>query len=120
MRLLVLPLVAVGLIATDQPREPGEAAMRFAFENKLQLQVAGALEFLAETSGPESVERAKSAGTDRFEVRSFRKLDCRRDDVGHLCSFAVDVSVTTGVLQHTLKGRFMPAPGGQLTFFQEG
>jgi hypothetical protein len=120
MRLMMLPLVAIGLIALDQPGEPGEMAMRSAFEAKLRDQVASALEFVAETAGADAVARVQAAGTDRFEVRAFRKLECRRDEIGHLCDFAVDISVTTGLMQHTLKGRFLPGPGGILSFAQEG
>jgi hypothetical protein len=119
MRLLMLPLLAIGLTAVDQPSEPGETAMRAAFEAKLRAQVASALDFVAETAGPDGVARIKAAGTDRFQVQGFRKLDCHRDEMGYVCNFAVDVSVTNGLIQHTLKGRFEQGPGGSLTFAQE-
>ena len=119
MRVLALPVVLLGLVTVDQSNEPSESAMRVAFEARLTAQVQSALDFVAETSGPEGIARVREAGTDRFEMRAFRKLDCLRDDAGHICGFAVDISVVNGAIQKTLKGRFLSGPGGRLTFTQE-
>jgi len=115
MRLFMLPMI-VALIAGDQPVEPSEGAMREAFQSRLAADVQNAVAFVAETSGPAGVERVRAAGTDRFEIRSFKKRDCVRGDDGHVCDFAVEVSVVNGTIQQTLKGRFLPGPDGALTF----
>ena len=119
MRVFMVPLVAFGLIAIDQQGEPSERDMRAAFEARLAAQVESAMEFLAETSGPEAVERVRQAGTDQYSVRNFTKRDCSRGDAGYVCAFAVDLAVVTGTIQQTVKGRFMPGPDGRLTFTQE-
>ena len=65
--------------------------MRIAFEQRLQVQVNNAIEFLSETGGPQAVARVREAGMDRFEVRTFKKLDCAPDNDGFRCNFEVDV-----------------------------
>lgn len=119
MRLLMVPLIAFGMIAVDQPDEPSESAMRAAFELRLAAQVESAMDFLAETQGPQAVERVRQAGTDQFTVRSFTKKDCQRGENGYICAFAVDLAVINGTIQQTVRGRFTPAPDGRLTFTQE-
>ena len=66
--------------------------------------------FSKRPAGPQAVARVREAGTDRFEVRTFKKLDCVRDKAGHLCNFSVDVSVVNGVIEQTVKGHFVPGP----------
>jgi hypothetical protein len=119
MRIFLVPLIAYALAPADLPAEPSERAMRLAFEATLQTQVQNVLEFLEETAGPQAVARVREAGTDRFEVRAFKKLECARDEAGHVCHFAVDVSVVSGVIEQTIKGRFMPGSGRNLTFVQD-
>jgi hypothetical protein len=119
MRLFMVPLIAFGMVAVDQTDEPSEGAMRTAFELRLAAQVESAMDFLAETHGPEAVERVRQAGTDQFTVRSFTKKECQRSDNGFVCAFAVDLTVINGTIQQTVRGRFTPARDGRLTFTQE-
>jgi hypothetical protein len=119
MRLFMVPLIAFGMVAVDQTDEPTEGAMRAAFELRLAAQVESAMDFLAETHGPEAVERVRQAGTDQFTVRSFTKKQCQRSGNGFVCAFTVDLSVVNGTIQQTVRGRFMPSRDGQLTFTQE-
>jgi hypothetical protein len=116
MRLFLLPTIVASLFAADQPVEPSEHAMRAAFEIRLTEDVQNAMAYVAETSGPEGVERVRAAGTDQFEIRTFKKQDCVRNESGYVCDFAVELSVVNGMIQQTLKGRFLPGPSGQLTF----
>ena len=121
MRLLLLPLLSLGLLSAAPPtEEPSEAAMRAAFETTLTAQVRSAMDFVAESSGAEAVERIHQAGTDRFALSAFKKRDCLRDATGHICDFAVDLTVVNGTIQQTVRGRFLQGPNGRLTFAQEG
>ena len=119
MRIFMMPLIAFGLISIDPPEEPSESAMRAAFEARLTAQVENAMAFLAESSGAEAVERVRQAGTDRFTVREFTKRDCTKGEAGHVCAFAVDLTVVSGSIRQTVTGRFAPGPDGRLTFTQE-
>lgn len=118
MRLFLLPTIVASLFAADQPVEPSEHAMRAAFEFRLTEDVNNALAYVAETSGIEGVQRVRAAGTDQFAVRSFKKQSCSRAEAGHVCDFAVEVAVVNGMIQQTIKGRFLIGPAGQLTFVQ--
>ena len=118
MHLFLLPTIVVSLFAADQPVEPSEHAMRAAFEFRLTEDVNNALAYVAETSGEEAVERVRAAGTDRFAIRSFKKQGCARAETGYDCDFAVEVAVVNGMIQQTIKGRFLDGPTGQLTFVQ--
>lgn len=121
MRILLLPLLSLGLLSAAPPSgEPSEAAMRAAFETALAAQVRSAMDFVAESSGAQAVERIHQAGTDRFALNGFKKHDCMRSAVGHICGFAVDLAVVNGTIQQTVRGRFLPGPDGRLTFAQEG
>ena len=107
MRLWTVPILALGAVLSSLSDEPNEGAMRAAFETSLAAQVQNALDFVAETNGPEAVAKVREAGTDRFAVEGFRKLGCRRDDRGgHVCRFAVDIEVVSGRLREELTGRF--------------
>jgi len=119
MRLFLLPLVAYTLMLPGQSDEPTERAMRIAFEQRLQMQVSNALEFLTETGGLEAVTRVRRAGMDHFEVRNFKKLDCAPDNAGFHCSFEVDVALVTGAVEQKISGRFGRGPEGRLTFIQD-
>ena len=119
MRLFLVPLIVYAVAPSAPPPEPSERAMRIAFEQRLQVQVDNVLEFLSETSGPQVVARLRESGMDRFEVRTFKKLDCAQDDAGFRCSFEVDVSLVTGMIGQKISGRFMSGPDGRLTFAQD-
>ena len=114
MRILALPLIALGVAVHSTSDEPAAAQMRIAFEARLAADVAGALAFVAETGGPAAVEKVHEAGTDRFAISSFRKLDCMRtgEAQGHVCAFEVDIDVVNGTLRRTLSGQFLPGPDG--------
>ena len=118
MRVLVFPVAAVAIIAGSLSEEPSEAQMRRAFETSLALQVRNALDFVAETAGAHAVQKIQQAGGDRFAVRSFRKRTCTRAADSYLCSFAVDVELTTGQIERLLSGRFAPRRGGGLAFIE--
>jgi len=120
VRVFMVPLIAFGLISFAPPDEPSESAMRAAFEMKMAAQIQSAMDFVTETSGAEAAEKIRQAQMDQFVVRNFVKRDCLRGEAGYVCAFAVDLSVISGTIQQTVRGRFMPGPGGQLTFTQEG
>ena len=114
MRLWTIPIVTLAAVSVTFSDEPSERAMRAAFAASLSAQVQGALDFVAETSGEAARDQIKAAGTDRFEVRAFRKLECLRSDAkaGFVCGFAVDISVINGDFRQTLTGRFFRGPRG--------
>ena len=114
MRVLVFPLVAAGILAGSTSDEPTERQMRGAFEAALKTYVRSALEFVAETGGPQAVEQVRLAGTDRFDIRSFEKRDCFRAAAGSafVCSFAVDIDLSNGTLRRALGGRFFASANG--------
>jgi hypothetical protein len=115
MRVWTLPVVALGvtMASLSVDDQPGERAMRSAFEASLVAQVQNALEFVAETGGQDAVSKLREAGTDYFAIRSFRKLYCiSGEKAGHLCSFAVDIGVRDGSLQQILLGRFVQRDDG--------
>jgi hypothetical protein len=116
MRLFLWPLVAANLVAADKPVEPTESAMRTAFEIRLTQDVQNALAYVAETAGEEGLERVRAAGTDQFAIHSFKKNDCVASEAGHLCGFDVELAVVSGMIQQTVKGRFLAGPTGELTF----
>ncbi|HVY57401.1 MAG TPA: hypothetical protein VHA77_06080 [Xanthobacteraceae bacterium] len=114
MRAMVVPVVLLGLVTGVTTDEPSEREMSGAFAAALADGVRSALDFLAETGGAEAVERVRQAGTDRFEIHSLRKFDCRHDRPGraHVCAFSVEIGVVTGTLRRTLTGRFYRGPRG--------
>jgi hypothetical protein len=116
MKTLALPLIALGIAAHSYADEPAASQMRIAFAARLAADVQGALAFVAETGGAAAVDQVRAAGTDRFEIRSFRKLDCARMDEGrgYVCGFVVDVNVVNGTLHRTLSGYFLPGPSGPI------
>jgi hypothetical protein len=120
MRLFVLPLAGLAIIAGGFSDEPGEAQMQQAFETSLKTQVRNTLDFVAETGGAEAVEKIRQAGSDRFAIRSFRKLDCSpAGGNGYRCSFAVDVELINGSLERRIDGRFAPNAFGGLAFAED-
>jgi hypothetical protein len=119
MRVLAIPAVALLLTAGTYSDEPSEHQMRAAFERTLTDQVRSAVAFVAETGGPEAAEKVRAAGTDRFEVRGFRKLACHAvEDGGYRCGFSVELGVLNGELHRRMNGRFFGGPNG-LSFASE-
>ncbi len=92
--------------------EPTDAQMQTAFERRLADQVQAALDFAAETGGPQAVAAIRASGTDRFEVTAFRKERCTPDPdgSGHVCAFTAEIAVTNGILKTSLSARFITAP----------
>jgi hypothetical protein len=113
---------ACGALAVAAPSNagPSETQMRAAFEDTLSQQVRNALDFAAETGGPDAVALIRERGHDRFSIAAFRKRTCQRlsEDGSHRCEFFVDIEVATGRMQHVLTGRFIPQPA-QLVFVQD-
>jgi hypothetical protein len=115
MRVWTLPVVALGvtMASLSVDDQPGEYAMRSAFEASLATQVENVLAFVAETGGEDAVARVHEAGTDYFAIRSFRKLYCMPGEkAGHVCAFAVDIGLRDGALQQILSGRFFRREDG--------
>jgi len=94
--------------------------MRGAFEQTLARQVRNALDFVAESGGPEVVEQIQRNGTDRFSVRAFEKQGCARlaEQRGYRCEFTAAIEVVGGSLVYALVGRFVAKPHGWV-FAQE-
>jgi hypothetical protein len=120
MKVMIIPLIVLSTVAGELSEEPNEAQMRIAVERTLATQVRNAMEFAAESGGPQAVQQIRQNGTDRFELRAFHKRACARmvGQHGYRCDFAVDIGVVNGSLQHTLAGRFFAGPRG-LLFVQE-
>lgn len=117
MRIFVFPLTTLVVIAAGFSEEPREAQMQQAFETSLATQVRDTLDFVAQVSGSEAVEKIREAGSDRFAIRSFRKLDCSRaGGAGYFCSFAVDIELMNGSLERRIDGRFSLNSSGGLAF----
>jgi hypothetical protein len=115
MRVWTLPIVALGvaMASLSMDDQPGEHAMRIAFESNLAAQVRSALDFAAETGGQDAVNRIREARTDYFEIRTFRKLYCMSGEKsGHVCAFAVDIGLRDGALHQILLGRFFRRDDG--------
>lgn len=107
-------------IAAPVQAGPTEAQMRSAFEDTLSRQVRNALDFAAESGGPEAVALIRDRGHDRFSIAAFRKRTCQRlsDDGSHRCEFVVDIELVTGRMQRVISGRFITQPA-QLVFVQD-
>jgi hypothetical protein len=119
MRLWTVPVVVLAVLVGSYTGEPSERQMRAAFQDSLAAQVQAVLVFAAETGGREALAKIQTAGTDRFELRAFRKLDCMRvPERGYRCDFAVDIGVVNGNIQRRLNGRFSSGPNG-LRFVSE-
>jgi hypothetical protein len=120
MRLFVFPLATLAVIACGFSDEPREAQMQQAFEASLRNQIRNTLEVVAEVSGAEAMEKVRQTGSDRFAIRSFRKLACSpADRAAYHCSFAVDIELMNGKLQRRIDGRFSPNSFGGLAFAEE-
>jgi hypothetical protein len=114
MRVLVLPIAAVGVIFFLHTNEPTENQMRNAFERSLAAEVADVMAFVSESGGREAAERVRLAGNDRFEIRDFRKVHCQPMAMksGFDCAFTVNIALANGPMQRSLKGRFYNSPQG--------
>jgi hypothetical protein len=114
MNVLLVPLIAIGVVTVGPADEPTERAMRAAFEARVVSDVQAALDFALEVGGPKAVAKIRAAGTDRFEIHTFEKLNCTRSAAqpGYVCGFAVDIGVVNGGLQSVLVGRFYPGSNG--------
>ena len=114
MRVLVLPIAAVGLIFFLHADEPTENMMRSAFERSLVAEVADTMALIGESGGREAVERVRMARNDLFEIRNFRKVDCHPMAMksGFDCAFTVSIILANGPMERSLKGRFYNSPEG--------
>lgn len=114
MRVLVLPIAAVGVIFFLHTDEPTENQMRAAFERSLAAEVADTMAFIAERGGREAVERVRTARNDRFEIRHFHKIDCRpmATKSGFDCAFTASIILANGPMKRLLEGRFYNTPEG--------
>ena len=109
MRGWIIPLFAVAVVLGSNPSyEPSEGQMRAAFEGSLAMQVRNALDFARESGGDEAVTKIRDSGMDRYTLNAFQKLNCQAQDgrATHVCEFAVDVELVSGLLQKTITGRF--------------
>ena len=106
---IFLVALSLALVTGD---EPSEQQMKGAFSEALTTQVRNVLEFVGETEGSEAVAKLLDSGYDRFDVNAFQKLQCRPDERGYLCEFAVDIKLVNGPLQRTITGRFVNSPEG--------
>jgi hypothetical protein len=114
MYVFIAALLAAGAWSDAIAVEPSEDAMRAAFAADLSEGVKSALAFVAETEGPEGLARVRAAHTDEFEIRAFRKGECRPSagEAGHLCEFAVEIDTVVGPILRSLVGRFFVGPCG--------
>lgn len=112
MRLFMFPLALLGVLVGGSSDEPSEGQMRQAFEASLSAQVRDVMQFVTETDGPGAVAKIQHAGSDRFAIRSFHKLNCARADGGYVCSFAVDIELSNGDLVRQMDGRFSSGASG--------
>ncbi len=114
MRGLILPIAAVGVIFFLHANEPTENQMRTAFGRSLAAEVADTMAFIGESGGREAVERVRTAGNDRFEIRHFQKIDCRpmAAKSGFDCAFTASIILANGPMERSLKGRFYNTPEG--------
>ena len=88
--------------------------MRSAFERSLTADVADTMAFIGENGGREAVERVRTAGYDRFQIRNFRKIDCQpiATKSGFDCAFTTNIILANGPMERSLKGRFYNTPEG--------
>jgi hypothetical protein len=114
MQLLIFGLLAAIGWGNAGPVEPNEDAMRRAFASDLADGVRSALSFAAETGGPQALVHIRAAHTDAFEIRVFRKVECRPGVAkpGHICDFVVKIDTVAGPLDRIVEGRFFAGPHG--------
>jgi hypothetical protein len=114
MRLLLVPIITVGLLTANAGHEPRPEQMRDAYRSALTLQVQEALRFVAEASGSEAVEQIHALGNDHFDIRDFQKLHCsaHADGGGFDCAFRLTITAGEREYSTTLSGRFIGGPTG--------
>jgi hypothetical protein len=114
MHMFAVALLATAAWSSVGIVEPSENAMREAFASDLSKGVEGVLAYVAETGGDEALARIREAHTDAFEVRGFRKRECRPSDgkSGYVCDFAVEVDTVAGPIETSIAGRFYVGPCG--------
>jgi hypothetical protein len=114
MKAPVAILIAASAMAYTHIDGPTEFQMRNAFENYLTDQVAQTMQFIQTTGSPGIVKKVKDSGNDRFEIRAFRKIECRqlRQEPSYSCAFSVDIDLTNGIMHRTLEGRFYNSSRG--------
>jgi hypothetical protein len=119
MHMFAVALLATTALSDGTFIEPSEDAMRQAFASDLADGVKGVLAYMAETGGTHVLARIRAARTDEYEIRAFRKVECRPDNMspgqispGHVCAFQVEVETIVGPIERSLGGRFFIGPCG--------
>jgi hypothetical protein len=114
MHMFIVGLLSASAMSSASLVEPSEPAMREAFASDLSDGVMSALSYVAETGGAAALERIHQARTDEYEIRTFRKVDCRPsfDKLGHVCDFAVEIDTIAGPIARTVTGRFFIGSDG--------
>jgi hypothetical protein len=121
MRILVAILIAIGSMAFSHSKPPTDIQMRRAFAVYLADQVSRTIDFIQATGGPSAVEKVKEAGNDRFEIRTFRKIECQRlgQEPSYNCTFSVDIDLANGMVRRAIEGRFYNSSKGFVFAFIE-
>jgi hypothetical protein len=114
MHMFMVGLLASSALSYTGGGEPSENAMREAFAADLSVGVQSVLTWVAETGGDAALARIREAQTDAFEVRAFRKGECRQNEIGpgHICIFAVEIDTVAGPIEASIAGRFYVGPCG--------
>jgi hypothetical protein len=114
MRTSVAILIAIGGMAFSHSNPPTDIQMHRAFENYLADQVARTIDFIQATGGPSAVKKVKEAGNDRFEIRTFRKIECQQlgQEPSYNCTFSVDIDLANGMMRRAIEGRFYNSSTG--------
>lgn len=114
MHMFAVALLAATTLSNANFVEPSEDAMREAFASDLSNGVKGVLAHVAKIGGPQALARIRAARTDEYEIRGFRKVECRRDDRGaaqnasaHVCGFVVEIDTVAGPFERSIDGRFV-------------
>jgi hypothetical protein len=114
MHTFFVALVAAAAWSDVGVIEPSEDAMRDAFASDLRQGVRQVLSYVEQTGGDEAVRRIREARTDAYELRGFRKGECRPSEgkPGYICEFAVEVDTVAGPIEKSIAGRFYIGPCG--------
>jgi len=119
MHMFAVALLAATTLSNTNFVEPSEDAMREAFASDLSSGVKDVIAYVVESGGPQALARIRAARTDEYEIRGFRKVECRRDDGGagqnasaHVCVFVVEIDTVAGPFERSIDGRFIMGPCG--------
>jgi hypothetical protein len=119
MHMFAVALLATTALSDGTFVEPSEDAMRQAFASDLADGVQGVLAYVAKSGGTQALARIHAARTDEYEIRAFRKVECRLDEMrpgqirpGHVCAFQVEVETVVGPIERSMGGRFFIGPCG--------